>query len=123
MLSGDFERKLTKLNRNLRIYCGNDSSKPAGIFTVLPNGDYQEICGVDKNYLPEHIVYNDKGFIIRSGWRRPLKILINKGYIDRHKAEKVFETYLEYSAPKPKRKQSSVASVTAKHGIGVVEEK
>lgn len=115
MLSGDFERKLRSLNKNLRIYSGNDDSRPAGIFTVLRNGDYQEICGVDKNYLTEHIIYNDQGYIVRSGWRRPLKILINKGYIDRFKAEKVFQTHLEYSSPRrPKKDKKTLGTLQEK---------
>src|SRR6185436_21004965 len=93
MLSGDFERKLRISNRKLRIFCGNDSSKPAGIFTIK-NGEYNEICGVDKNQLRKEITWKTDGSIERSGWLRPLKILLKQGYIDRWKAEKVFGYYL-----------------------------
>lgn len=93
MLAGDFARKLRQLNKNLRITCGNDDTKPAGIFIVESN-EYIKICGVDKNYLTKHIIWNKDGSIQRSGWLRPLKILLKQGYIDRWKAEKVFGTYL-----------------------------
>lgn len=93
MLSGDFARKLRQVNNRIRIWCGNDDSKPAGIYAV-ENNEYKEICGVDKNYLTKEIIWNSDGSIKRSGWLRPLKILLKQGYIDRWKAEKVFGTYL-----------------------------
>jgi len=67
MLSGEFERKLKKLNKNLRIYCGNDDSRAAGIFIVSPSGEYTEICGADKNYVPQYVHYDDTGRIKKSG--------------------------------------------------------
>lgn len=99
MLAGDFQRKLRKLNSNLRIYCGDWDTRPAGIFHVVL-GEYTEICGIDKHVVPEHSVMAPHGAHIKGGWRRALKILINKGLIDRKKAEKVFRTRLHYKSPK-----------------------
>jgi len=121
MLSGDFERKLRKVNPHIRIFCSDSDYTPAGIFTVLPNGEYQSICGVDKNMLPEHTIYNPDGSILKSGYRRALKILINRGYIDRRKAERVFSTHLEYKAPTKSKYTPSIASKLAKKGIPVME--
>jgi hypothetical protein len=101
MLSGDFERKLRKLNPDIRIYCSNDDSKPAGIFWVKPNGEYQEICGIDKNQVPEWPTFDETGAYVKAGWRRALKILINKGFIDRDQAERLFGVHLEYKVTKP----------------------
>ena len=120
MLAGDFARKLRKLNPNLRIFCSNDNSKPAGIFTVV-RGEYKEICGIDKNYIPEHITYREDGRIIRSGWRRAIKILVKQGYIDRKEAEKVFNTHLNYSAPKFKYTSPDLRKRLLNKGIPVEE--
>jgi len=108
MLAGDFERKLQKLNKDLKIFCGNDDSKPAGIFHVV-NGEYTEICGIDKGYVSEYSFVRSDGIIIRSGWRRALKILLGKGLISRYKAERIFNTYLGYSQkrkPIPTKKET-----------------
>lgn len=95
MLSGDFARNLRILNRNLRVYCGNDDSKPAGLYQVI-DGEYRSICGVDKNYLPEFTIWDKKGHIIKSGWRRILDILILSKLVNRKQAMKVFRTYFEH---------------------------
>jgi hypothetical protein len=102
MLSGQVERNLRKLNRNVRIFCGDNPSRPAGVWYYTGNGEYEEICGIDKNFVPEHAEFNDNGTHRKGGWRRVLKILIQKRLIDRSRAEKVFNVRLEY-APKIKR--------------------
>lgn len=118
MLAGDFERKLQKLNKDLKIFCGNDDSKPAGIFHVI-RGEYTQICGIDKNYLTEYPIYREDGAIIRSGWRRALKILLDKGLISRSKAERIFNTYLGYSQ---KRKPIPIKKNTiSSFGLPVME--
>lgn len=102
MLAGQFQQKLRQLNPKLRIYCGDDNKWAAGIFHVV-RGEYTEICGVDKNILPEHSTREENGRIIKAGWRRTIKILMKKGFIDRHSAEKVFRARLHYFSP-PKKK-------------------
>jgi len=119
MLSGDFERKLRRLNPNLRIFCGDNDSKAAGIYTV-ENSEYKAICGIDKNYLPEHKVQDEQGYILKSGFRRVIKILINQGYIDRKKAEKEFSLSFEYRAPKFKY-SPSLRDRLMRKGIPVME--
>jgi hypothetical protein len=99
MLAGDFQHKLRKLNPKLRIFCGDNDARPAGIFRVV-RGEYTEICGIDKNDIPEHSIFAPHGAHIKGGWRRALKILINMGLIDRTKAEKIFRTRLHYKSPK-----------------------
>lgn len=123
MLSGDVQRNLRKLNKNIRIFCGNDDSHPAGIFIVSPSGEYTEICGIDKQYVPEHTTWNDQGFIVKSGYRRVLKILVAKGLVHRKEAEKVFRTHL-YGTRAPKapeiRKDSSLQKLKSM-GIDIIE--
>lgn len=90
MLAGDFQRKMRKLNRNLRIWCGDNDKMAAGIFIVSPQGEFEDICGIDKNYVPRYTEYREDGGLRKGGWQRALKILIGKGLIDRRKAEKEF---------------------------------
>lgn len=99
MLAGTFQSKLRRLNSNLRIYCGDNSARPAGIFHVV-RGEYTELCGVDKNEVPEHSIFDANGAHIKGGWRRALKILIKMGLVDRRSAQKVFRTNLNYKSPK-----------------------
>ena len=104
MLAGDFQRRLRRLNPKLRIWCGDDDSKPAGIFFVSSDGEYNEVCGIDKNYIPEHTIWGEGGFIAKGGWRRALKVLIHRKLVDRFHAERTFGVHLEYgSAPRPGR--------------------
>lgn len=105
MLSGTFQSKLRSLNRNLRIYCGNDDTKPAGIFRVI-RGEYTEICGIDKNYVPERSIFAKNGTHIKGGWRRALRLLIKQGLVNRASAEKEFSTTLHYPTPRKKVKRN-----------------
>lgn len=108
MLSGEFERKLRQLNPDIRIFCGDDDTKAAGVFRTirdtsgLPNGDYQELCGCDKNWVPERTEIDETGKILRGGWRRVLRILITKHLVDRKAAERVFATNDLYRPAKPR---------------------
>lgn len=106
MLAGEFERKLRKLNRNVRIFCRGNDDRPAGVF-IIQNNEYTDICGCDKNYLPQHTIYNSDGSIAKGGWQRVLKILVKKGLADKKKAEKLFRVNLNYKgAIRPIPKQS-----------------
>lgn len=94
MLSGDFLRKLKKLNKNLTVLCGDDDTKPAGLYLMF-YGEPIHICGVDRNFVPEFPMTDEKGHIIRGGWRRVLNILVAKRLIDKRQAEKVFRTEIK----------------------------
>lgn len=109
MFAGDFQRKLRRVNPRLKIFCGDDDSKPAGIFTIKRGpygedlgGSYEAICGVDKSIVPEHTVLRADGSIEKSGWRRVLRILIAGGYVDRRTAERVFGCRLGVRTRKPR---------------------
>jgi hypothetical protein len=103
MLSGEFERNLRKLNPKIRIFCGDNDKRPAGVWYYTGQGQYEEICGVDKNFVPELSTFDNKGHILKGGWRRVLRLLINKNLVDRRHAERLFRTHLEYMPNKPKR--------------------
>lgn len=114
MLPGLFIRKLQKLNPRLKVWVQDDSRQAAGLYHVQ-NGEYEPVCGIDKNCVPEHIIYKEDGSILKSGWRRVLKILINEGLIDRFHAQKVFGTHLYYKSPhKSQLSQPSIEKIQAK---------
>lgn len=121
MLAGDFARKVRKLNPRLRFFSGNDDSKPASIYYV-EKGQEITVCGVDKNYLPEWIVWNENGSIRKAGWRRTLKILIEKRLVDRFAAQKLFSANLLYKQPKfiPQAKTKMEQSL-ASRGLYITE--
>jgi len=76
------------------------------------------VCGVDKNFVPEHVSYNPDTSIRRGGWRRVLKILIKAGLVDRWRAQRLFNTHLEY----PTTAKPRLARVNHEERIhGIVE--
>lgn len=107
MLSGEFERKLRRLNRRLHVFCGNNPNLPAGVWyenAEEPDG-YDHLCGIDKNYVPEHPIFREDGSLEKGGWRRVLKYLVQRRIVDRRYAEKVFSTHLEYAPRAPKARR------------------
>jgi hypothetical protein len=113
MLSGDFQRKLKKLNRNLHIYCGNDDRRPAGLYWskyqmgIESNPeDHVEICGVDKNYLPELPIVDENNHLVKGGWRRVLVMLIARKLVDKRKAESLFSTGFDKAVMTPINKET-----------------
>ncbi len=75
---------------------------PASVF-IVKNSEFEQLCGCDKNYVPEHTEFDANGFIKKGGWRRTLRILIQQKLIDRRHAERVFHAHLPY-APRNKVK-------------------
>jgi len=98
MFASDFAIKLRKLNPRLRIFAGNDDSKPAGLW-IMWDGEVRELCGVDKNYLNEWPTYNLHGKMIRGGWNRIIKMLVSTKLVDRHTSYKHFGHWDEHREP------------------------
>jgi hypothetical protein len=123
MLSCDFERKLRTLNRNLRIYCGNDDRMAAGIFVVSRKGDFTEICAADKNWVPEYPIFRPDGGYIKAGWRRTLRVLISKKLISKYQAEKLFGFKLEGNRLpiRPRLQQDSIVKKLDNLGVKVID--
>ena len=98
MLAGDFFRKLKKLNKKLKVYCGNDDSKPAGLF-MIHNREYTNICSIDKNFVPKYTIVDKKNHILKGGWQRTLKILIAKKLVNKKKVKQLFGSIDNYRPP------------------------
>lgn len=114
MLSGEFQRNLRKCNYKLRIYCGDNEVRPAGIYKVNQVGEYEEVCGIDKNYVPELMTQRQDGLILKGGWRRAMNVLIKAKLVDQKVAEKVFKTRFDF---KPRRVIVQYESDRIKHAI------
>lgn len=115
MMLGEFVRKLRRLNPQLRVY-NTGSVAISGVY-LLSHGELEHVCGVDRDDPQEHVSYNADGSIRRGGWRRVLKVLIQKGLIDRWAAERLFNTHLAYrKAQRPMQRQKTVGTVGGYNG-------
>lgn len=96
LLSGEFIRKLQKCNPSFRVFCHGKSTRAAGLWKTddVLGDDVDIICGIDKNFVPEHLYYDEGQHIVKRGWRKTLDILIKMKHIRRGIAERVFETHL-----------------------------
>jgi len=50
----------------------------------------ESICGTDRYWVPEFIIYDSIGHIKKAGWRRTVDILISRGYVTSKKASIIF---------------------------------
>ena len=112
MILGTLERKLKTLNSRIRVY--STASIPiSGVYIASPNlCELEHIGGVDRDNPQEHVSYNTDGSIRRGGWRRILKVLVERGLVDRYKAERLFQTHLEYKrSHKPRAKDKALGTL------------
>jgi len=124
MLAGDFQRRLRRMNKELRVFCG-DSNRAAGLYHVV-NGEYEELCGIDKNYVPEFPTCEPNGRIIRRGWRSVVQLLIGRKLVSRDWAQKVFSTHFDppryIEAPAREDRRSKLANKLHSLGMEMVEQ-
>lgn len=74
--TGTFYRNILKLNPRLRICSFDGNGKLAGLYIRDHDGeDYFDICGVDKDFVPEYTEWDAQGHIVKSGWRRVYQML------------------------------------------------
>lgn len=99
MLSGDFLKLLHRLNPKLRVCSKDNSNFAAGLYYINPYEGYVEVCGVDKNFVPERTEVDEVGHILRSGWRRVINILLAKGLTTREKVKKALPSFFEQHVP------------------------
>lgn len=71
-----FLRQLKVLNPKLRVCAFENSNKLAGLYYIDSTGEWFDICGVDKDFVPEYTEYDAQGHIIKSGWRRVYLMLV-----------------------------------------------
>lgn len=108
MLASDFHLKLKKLNPKLKVFCGDDSQKPASIWYCKDGVEELTVCGIDKNQVPEFIRFDNEGRIVKGGWRRAVQLIINKGLTSRKRAESIFHTHFNVAPQKVPVIQSKI---------------
>lgn len=77
-------------------------------------GEYEEVCGVDKNYVPELTTQRQDGLILKGGWRRAINILIKAKLVEKRIAERVFNTRFDF---RPRKITIEYESDKIKHAI------
>jgi len=75
----EFVRQLKVLNPALRVCAFEGSSKLAGLHYIDKQGEYFDICGVDKGCVPEYTEWDHQGHMLVSGWRRVYLMLVQLG--------------------------------------------
>lgn len=97
MLWLNFTTKLKELNPRLFVI-GNDDGKPWGLYLRHKYGmePPKHMCGLNPGGLSIDELTHRRwdGYILHQGWRRVLKILVEKKAIDLRKAEALFKTNL-----------------------------
>lgn len=68
------------LNPKLRVCSFENSNRLAGLYLVNKQGKWEDICGVDKNYVPAYTTFDDGGHVVKSGYRRVIWILLAHNY-------------------------------------------
>lgn len=99
MIFDIFENKLRKLHPRLKIFKTHDPARgPWGLYLVSPyGGSIEHLCGISfsNGFIYELTERRWDGYIIRQGWRRVVKILIQKKITNYKKAGEVFSTSFE----------------------------
>jgi hypothetical protein len=96
--TGLFVRALKRLNPALRVCSFEGSDKLAGLYLINKQGEWEDICGVDKQSVPAYATFDDGGHVVRAGWRRTLWILLQHGYTTKEKIRLVCRGFFDYRA-------------------------
>lgn len=98
LTTGTWLRVLRGLNPNLRVYCGNNDSRLAGLYLINKHGEIEDICGVDKSYVPCYTSFDDGGHVVKSGWRRVIWILLTHNFTTREQINRVCRGFFDSRA-------------------------
>ena len=104
MYSGEFERCLKQLNPKLRVCCG-ETKHAAGLYVLDPMEGYTTICGVDKDFVPVATTVDEVGHILKSGWYRVVRILLNRGYTTPDRVQGIWPNFFLSRVPKAEWQQ------------------
>ena len=85
MTTGTFLRYLGRLNPKLRVCSFENSANLAGLYYINAKDEWVDICGVDKEYVPEYSEWDKAGHLTVSGWRRVAFILLRLHLTTREK--------------------------------------
>jgi hypothetical protein len=97
---GDFYRCIRQLNPKLKICSLENSTHAAGLYIIDDREGYISICGVDKGYVPVTTTVDEVGHILKSGWYRVVRLLLNEGLTTPDKVRKVWPNFFLSRIPK-----------------------
>lgn len=120
MYGGEFQRCLKQLNPKLRICCLENSKHAAGIYYIDPMEGYISVCGVDKGYIPVATTVDEVGHILKSGWHRVVRILLNEKLTTIQQVQKVWPNF--FLSRIPAAEWSTMNPILNKIGKFVSEE-
>ncbi len=89
---------LKALNPRLKVCSFESSPNLAGIYTIERNGEWTDICGIDKKYVPCYAKFDDGGHMIQSGWRRVCWVMLGAGYTTKAKIQKACPGFFDSRA-------------------------
>jgi hypothetical protein len=96
--TGTWVRCLKRLNPALRVCSFGHNNRLAGLYIITKQGEWEDICGVDKQEVPAYATFDDGGHVIKSGWRRVIHILYGNGYTSRAQINKVCPGFFDSRA-------------------------
>lgn len=91
-MTGDFQKKLKKLNKTLEVHCFVNSKNFPGLHYTDKTGEKIKICSVayDGGWINEHSQYDNVGHVIHPGWRRAVLALLKHDITTPALVNKVF---------------------------------
>lgn len=101
--------KLRRLNPRLRVCQFEVSNHLPGIYYVHEREGIVDVCATDKGWVPAIPEFNQRGQMVKSGYRRVIFLLLHSKLTTREKVRKVFPSFFEQNYPAPTRTQ--VASI------------
>lgn len=107
--TGTWLRALRVLNPKLRVCSFENSNRLAGLYLIAKNGEWEDICGVDKKEVSAYATFDNGGHVIKSGWRRVIWILFGNNYTTRQQINKVCPGFFDSRACKADRFVGGVA--------------
>jgi hypothetical protein len=107
MLQITWYKKLRELNPRLRVCQFENSRHLPGVYIVDGREGIVDICATDVEYVPALPVFDSRGVMIKSGYRRVVLTLLAMKLTTREKVCKVFgRGFFESSFPKPTTTQT-----------------
>lgn len=99
-------RKLRQLNPKLRVCQFERSNSLPGIYYVSEREGIVDVCATDLEWVPAIPVYGSSGYLVKSGYRRVIHILLHLKLTTHDKVKKVFPGFFETHYPAPTNTQT-----------------
>lgn len=99
--------KLRRLNPRLRVCQFEVSRHLPGIYYVDEREGIVDICATDKEWVPALPLFNERGQMVKCGYRRVIFVLLQHKLTTREKVRKIFPSFFEMRYPAPTKTQAA----------------